>query len=354
MRSILTAALAIALFGCSEEPPPQLAPESEAPSTGAARWAAVRRPVDSTLLEHPAHVIANPATTGDVGPPFRARVVRVHVQVGQHVSAGDPILDVVMPEVLDAAAAVEGANARIAAHGERRRELEALRADGMVDSARVFEQRAILAELEASRARALAILRAASVSPNRASALLRRGTLALVTPTEGVVRSLDARPGEIRDPGANPFAQIVGEGSARIEVRSTEPLPTDTAASFEGSDGTHVQLAQEPIAHVVDPADGTHVTWLAPANPHAALSNGLRGRVRLRIADENAWEVPSTALVPAPEGMSVRRRTPDGAEPVSVEVLASSGATAIVHGPLQEGDEVAAAPSALSRATGGQ
>src|SRR5690606_20071902 len=149
--------------------------------------------------------------------------------------AGDPVLDVVMAEVLDAAALVQGLSGRIAAHRARVEELERLRAEQLVDAARVFEQRAALAELEAQRAQALAVLRAASLDGGDAARVLRQGAITLRAPSAGVVRSLDARLGETREPGGAPFARVVGTGAARVEVRSTAPLPPAAAITFEGA-----------------------------------------------------------------------------------------------------------------------
>lgn len=237
-------AMALAL-GCEAPHEPIAEPPAE-PASAAARWEPARRPRDATLLEHPAHVAGDPASSSEIAAPFRARVVAVHVRVGQPVERGAPVLDVVMPEVLAAAAAVRGATARIAAHRARAEQLEALREEGLVDASRVFEQRAVAAELEAQRGEALAVLQAASVSTRETGALLARGVTTLRAPSAGTVRALDATLGEIREAGAAPFARIVGAGHARVEVRSSEPLP-DAEPVFEAADGTRIPLAREPI-----------------------------------------------------------------------------------------------------------
>ncbi len=350
VRASATLCIAFA-FACgpteADETPAEVV---EAPSTGAAQWQPVRRPSDAAILEQPAHVVADASSLGEIAAPVRARVARVHVRVGESVDAGDPVLDVVMPEVLEAAAKARGAAARIASHRARADELDGLRAEGIVQAGSAFEQRAAVAELEAERASALAVLRAASIDPREAAALLRDGVVTLRAPTSGVVRSLDATLGETREPGGEPFARIVGAGAARIEVRSGEPLPVGAEAAFEAPSGAITPLAGTPIASVVD-ADGATVTWFAPRED-APLAPGLRGRVRLTLAGEDLFELPAAAVVVAggADGAAVHRRSDDGVEVVSVRVVASSGATAIVRGPLREGDLVAAAPEALEAA----
>lgn len=336
------------LAGCGEPSAPLVA-EPEEGSTGAARWEAPRHPADAAMLEHPARVVAEAAASGELGAPFRARVLRVHVQPGAEVAAGDPVLDVVMAEVLDAAAVVHGLRARITAHRARVEELERLRAEQLVDAARVFEQRAALAELEAERARALAVLRSASLDAHDAARVLREGAIALRAPSAGIVRSLDAPLGVTREPGGPPFARVVGSGAARVEVRSSEALPRAGALSFEGADGSSLALRAEPIAEVVDPADGMHVTWLAPSEP-TQLADGLRGRVRVTIDGADHWEVPASALTIEEAGAQLTVRRDGTILRVGAEVLATSGASAMVRAPLAEGDLVARDPGALSGA----
>lgn len=347
MRRALAIAALLAACGEAAAPGPADAPEP-AP-TGAARWTPVRRPSEGTLLEHPARVVADSTASGEVGAPFRARVVHVHVRPGALVAAGDPVLDVVMTEVLDAAATVVGLRGRIAAFRARAEELERLRNEQLVDAARVFEQRAALAELEAEQARAIAVLRSASVDPADAARVLRAGAITLRAPSEGVVRSLEARLGETREPGGVPFARIVGTSEARIEVRSSGALSTASTLSFEGTDGMVVPLAPEPVARVVDPDDGMHVTWFSPRDP-VRLTDGLRGRVRLALQATDLFEVPISSVVIETDGTHVFVRRGEDVERVEVSVVASSGASAFVRAPLRDGDLVAADPAALTPA----
>ena len=92
--------LAFALSSACETPP-------DAPSEAVAhepRWSSVTRPRDLSLLEAPALVVHSPEGEARVSASHMARVVRVHVRAGDTVQAGAPIVDVVMPAVLEAAA----------------------------------------------------------------------------------------------------------------------------------------------------------------------------------------------------------------------------------------------------------
>ncbi|MBX3273170.1 MAG: efflux RND transporter periplasmic adaptor subunit [Sandaracinaceae bacterium] len=337
----LALAVSLALAGCT----PGEAPEAAAPSGPASaptRWVAPRAPADATILEAPA-VVRAVGATAQVSASVRVRVVRLHVEPGSRVEAGDPIVDVAAPELLDAAATYLGAGRGARAQGERADELDALRAEGIVSRAQVFERRASASELGTARDRAAATLRAAGVEPSAAAGLVRRGHLTLAAPVAGVIAALDARVGEIREPG--PLARVVGEAAPRVEVRTSGAWPEADALRFVASDGRSVALAPAALATVVDPADGTLVSWYAPLEP-SPLPDGLAGTARLTSA-AGVLEVPVTAVAARTGRSEVVRRRDGVSARVAVEVLASSGASALVRGELTEEDRVAADVRAL-------
>jgi membrane fusion protein, heavy metal efflux system len=320
----------------------ELSPANASQASAVGRWVEVRAPRDSSLLELPAVVRAAPEASGEVSSTFLARVERVHVQVGSTVHAGDPIVEVTAPDVIQAAAAHVAASRRIAVHRERADALEALRDERLVDTSRVFEQHAALAELEAERDRALATLRAAGVDPRDAPRVARRGMLALRAPTAGVVAELDAVPGEMRAPGGPPFARIRGTAAIRVEVRTSGPWPEEVSATLHLPGERPVRLVPVPVASTMDAATGTRVHWLSPEDG-PSLADGLRGTVRL-AADANVWEVPAHAVGQTSDGAHVTRKRGSETKPVAVEVITSAGASALVRGDLQGGDQVASTP----------
>lgn len=329
-------------IGCGDPEPTAIEPEPAAEASSApTRWVGVRAPGDGALLEAPAVARVDAEASGDVGVTLRARVERVHVRPGETVDAGDPIVDVSSPELLEAAARYAGSVRRLAAHSARADELDALRGEGLARSGDVFSQRALAAELRTERDGAAAILRGAGADPRRASQIVRRGYATLTAPVAGVVSAVRARRGEVVDPGAEPIARILGEAPARIEVRTAEAWPPATALSFVAVDGRSIELAPEPLATVVDPDDGTRLSWYAPLDAGARFQEGVRGVVQI-TGTTNLWQVPVSAVAQRTgESAVVRRRQGEEAR-VTVQVLATSGASALVRGDLQEGDEVAA------------
>lgn len=340
MRACAAAGLLLFTACRSEEPRKLPEATSEAPAGVEGRWVSVVVPQDASLLEAPAIVRADPEASGEVSASARARVEKVHVRVGSRVERGAAIVDVVAPDVLRAAATYVGSSDRLAFHRERAAELERLRAEGLVDKARVFEQSMLAAELEATRNEALATLRGAGVDVANARSLTKGGVLTLRAPVAGVLVELNALPGETLDPGGAPLARIFGEGPIRVEVRTTSAWPVGAHAVLELADGEIIPLEPDPVASVIDPDAGTRIHWFSPVQERS-LPNGLRGVVRLAAA-AGVWEVPAGAILQVGEGSFAVRRRAGRVERVEVEVMASSGASALVRGPLQTGDQIAA------------
>jgi multidrug efflux pump subunit AcrA (membrane-fusion protein) len=337
---VIFGGLLLAACGRGEEAQPLAQEAADSPPTPEVRWVPVRSPGDTSVLEAPAVVRAAPDANGEVSVSVSARVERVHVQVGTRVERGAVVAEVLAPQVLAAAATYVGASKRLAFHKARAEELEALREEGLVDKARVFEQRMQAIELDAAREEALATLRGAGVDPAQAEALTRRGSIALRAPVAGVVTELDARPGEMREPGSGPLARIRGAGPARVEVRTPSPWMGGASVTLELSGGERIALRPEPIASAVEPEAGTHVHWLVPTETRA-LTDGLRGVVRIG-ARPGTWQVPAGAVLSGPGKPALWRRRAGAVERVEVDVVASSGANALVTGPLEANDEVAA------------
>lgn len=339
MKRPCSIALFLFVSSCTAELPADETAEPPPVATAASRWVEVRRPSDVSILEAPAVARAAAEAYGEVTPPATLRIARVHVQVGQAVSAGDPIVDAYAPQVLDAAATYISAASRARAFDERADQLEALLDEGLVRRAEVFEQRAKAAELRAQRLGAIAILRSSGVDPNDAAALLERGVVTLVSPTNGIVTELSARVGRSYQPGVVPIAQILGEAAARIEVRTAKPWPTASAVVFRTSDGREIALKPTPVATVVVPSDGTSRSWFEP-EADLSLPDGLVGTARVSAA-EDLWEIPAASIRQRGNVNEVVRRRDERDVVIEVKVATASGASALVRGSLRNGDHVA-------------
>lgn len=340
MRLIWIAALVSALWGCTREQPPVPPTEaSETAESAPSRFVPLRKPEDRSIVQAPATVRASAAASGEVTAPASLRIARVHVNVGQAVEAGDPIVDVLAPDLLDAAAVILTAAARAHAHEERAAQLEALLGEGLALRAQVFEQRTIAAELRARRLQAIALLRSAGIDPDRASALMQSGFVTLRAPVSGIVTELSARPGRSFEPGAMPIARLTGKAPARIEIQTAKGWPDATSVVFTSSDGRRIELEPSPVASVVMPSDGTTRYWFDPKTP-IELPDGLVGIAEV-FAAQDVWEVPAAAIRQRGERSVVMRRRAERSETVEIEVVAASGASALVRGPFDAEDLVA-------------
>lgn len=338
MKKLLVAVLLVTACG------KRTVPEATAvvPSASSARspFTRVRGAAGRTVAEAPARAVAAGPGSAVVAPPFPARVLSLHVAAGQRVAAGAPVADVSMPAVIEAAGLFVAVEGRRALLEKRRTELARLRAEGLIDGARLFEVETTLAELSGERAKALATLSAAGVPAARAAGLVESGRWTLVAPIAGVITSIDAPIGQVRDAGGTPLAHLVGRAPVHIEARLSRPLPQGAVVDFVAADGTELPLVAQPLSSVISPEDGVTIAWFQPARP-VPMPEGMRGRLRVSVLRDDAFEVPGRSLREDRGAAYVLRRSGDRTEKLPVLVLAAGDAAAVVTGALKEGDEVA-------------
>jgi cobalt-zinc-cadmium efflux system membrane fusion protein len=313
----------------------------------ASTWAEVERPRDASLLELPARIVAAAESRARVDTPLRGTVVTVTARVGDRVEIGTPIVELRIPEVIEAAAIMSGTGKQIGSHQARRKRLEELNAAGLVGAGEVFAVESDLGRLSAERRLALSTLAAVGVTSEQRGEVLARGTVVFVSPIAGVVAQIDAVPGDVVEPSAS-LATILGLAPARIEVVSSGALPNlgdDARASleFQGLDGSRIPLATTPIATAVEPGLGRTLAWYETAEPKLLLADGVRGRVLLRSDDPSLLEVPRRSLRLVDGHAWVGRQSVSGEiEMVEVTVLRSVGSSALIRSEaLAVGDLVA-------------
>lgn len=315
----------------------------------------VTAPRDVALLQAPARVVLPGDRQAVIRPLFRAQIVRFHAQAGDRVQAGDPVVDVIMPEVVTAAATYRGALQRGAMQTARRDKLRGLREEGLVAEAAVFDVSSRAAETQQQVWAAAATLRAAGLDPARASEHLRAPTTSLRSPIDGVLRELGGQLGEVVEGQGAPVAVIVGEGTPRVEARFLHPPPDGCTLRFAAVDGAVWPLRPTPLARVVEADDGAVVLWFAPADERLAFA-GLRGAVECVSDDPAVVQVPSAALGREAAGLVVYVQREGAALRVPVTLLTSSGASALVRArdgeSLRAGMRVAEDAGAHARAHG--
>lgn len=338
----ITIAVALGAIACTPKEQPRLTLERLAASSVPSPWVKARSPEGLALLEAPATSVGPPDAEAPLSPPFAARIVAVHVRVGDRVEKNAPLVDVVMPEVIGAAGRLAAAQVRIGAHEKRKAQLDQLAEHGLARLADRAETEGALGEARAERLIASSILGAAGLPASEASRIVSSGGVVTIrSPIAGVVVTLDAPVGSTREAGGKPVVRVAGSGPSRVVARAQSTPPEGAALSFVSGRDEPVPLAMVSASPLVDPRDGSRELFLEPAREIAPGASGVL-RVTMPKGSGEAVAVPSLAIFLEDGETFVFRRDGDGAREVQVRVLSSSGTDALVVGDLAAGDEIAA------------
>lgn len=336
MRAIFLCCL---LCAC-ETPRLEPTPISEAPPSASTRWLPVQSARSLAWLEGPGRVGATPNATALLSTPLSARVLRIRVLPGQQVAAGEPLVDVIMPELIRAAGTLRSADLRLAGLVKRQARLTPLLEQGLTRAVEVAELEATIASTRAERESARATLRSAGESDAHAAALIDgSGSTTLRAPIAGMVVAVTAQLGQVREPGSGPLLELVGTAALQVEARfGMEPPP---GVRFEWlAPGQRVPLELDAVSPRAG-ADGTRVSWLHVKDAAEAPTLGALGRVRM-IPPADFAVVPSAALVDGARGPQLRLQTArEGSDLQPVTVLRRSESEAVVVG-IAEGTLIAA------------
>jgi biotin carboxyl carrier protein len=409
--ALLAAASAALVLACHKPPPAAPLPPPPGQTSAPAPWVKVRPGLGIPLYEAPAQVLSAPGSVAEIMAPLRAQVLAIQVRPGQRVAALAPLLTVLMPEVVRAAFAYQGAGLRLLAYGQRREQLLQLKSEGLMRLAELAETEARIAEARATQLEAQALLHVAGIAPTEAAALgSREGRVVLRSPIAGVVTSVSAALGQVAD-GGGPLVRVAGSSEPRIEARLPPTLPDRVSFELVLPGGSRRPLRLIERAPLVDSRDGTALAWLVPVGPlgsagdpgspaaaaarptgasaalpaagtpgaaaaapgaeeataavAAELPAGLTAKLQVSLP-ERAAGGPATGgvLVPARalllrEGRPyvIRRREPEPQQ-VEVRVLLVTGADALVSpvgaSALQPGDEIAADAGPYSAGEAGE
>lgn len=337
---ILTAALlALLLAACSPESGAPQAPAEARPTSSPVPWSVARDASGLPLLEAPATVVGPADAEATISPPARTRVQKVHVQVGDRVEAGQPLADVVMPEVLEAAGRLAAAKIRIDAQSRRREQLLSLKEHGLTRSTDLAETEAALAEARAERLAARAVLGGAGLSEAEGEALLgSQGAATLRSPIAGVVLSVQAAIGSVHEGGSGPLFRIGAEASGRVVARMSASLPEGASFVWISPGRAEIPLRLQSSSPLVDSRDGSREHFFEAEQP---IAPGLTGKVRILLPEgAGLVTIPSRALFLREGRAFVYLREPAGVREREVRVISSTGTEALVEG-LEPGARVA-------------
>lgn len=232
---------------------------------GGVRWESVASTSMTSRAEIPGHLVADEDRTARLGAPAQGRLVAVHVQFGDRVTRGQPLVTLLSPQAGTARAdyakavaalrssraaatyastAAERAERLLVAKAMSRQDVERARADNEL-------AQSTLSQAQAEVARARAEMSQLGVNAS--------GTMVLRSPLSGIVLSRDAVPGAVVDAGA-PLVTVSDPSTLWLDISAPERV----ASSFrQGAEvhftvpaliGTTFEARVQSVAGALDPA----------------------------------------------------------------------------------------------------
>lgn len=330
-RNLLALGLAGAMSAQAAEMLPLTAAQKQ--NLGIVSEAAAARTV-GPARSYPARVVSAPAGVRVVAAAGEALVTQLHVQAGDTVKRGAPLVTLSMPGLADANNTLIQARLRAGLAADNAARDERLFAEGLIAESRL---RATRAEAEAARA--------GQVAAQQALALLGQGkvagsTITLLAPIAGVVAESSAAPGQRVDAGTA-LVKLLDPAQLALEI------PLSTAQAQQVAVGQQVTLAGyaatgrvSALLPRLDAAQSVLVR-ASLADPQRLLRPGQS--VEAALADAPAARavvVPAAALVWKDTLPHVFVESPQGFTPTPVKLLRRNADEAEIDG-LAAGTRVA-------------
>jgi cobalt-zinc-cadmium efflux system membrane fusion protein len=282
-------------------------PEALAQRAGIEVAPVVAEPVVPTI-EIVGDVAFDPARIADVGGRLEGRVVDVHVELGDHVEPGDPLVSIEGPDLGQAIAELLEARAELAAASSQADRQATLRRDQLTTATALEQASAERAALEARVRGAEQHLAALGLAPGSITAASRGRalprTITLRAPIAGEVVERQVHLGAVVDP-THPLVRIADLSAVWIVLNMFEH---DLGRVREGD---RVELVSEShpddvlsgtVAHVgatVDEATRTADVRVVVDNADRRLRPGQFVHATLHVSGEaqhDALLLPQSAI----------------------------------------------------------
>lgn len=277
---------------------------------GGVKWAVAESSPSASAVEVPGQLVPNEDRTARVGAPAQARVMSVHVRVGQRVAPGHPLVTLQSPQASAAHADVRKAEAEVgsrksalayarSARGRAER-LLAAKAAAQQEVERALADEALaqsgLAQTEAELARARGVLgNLGSVSPS--------GELTVRSTVGGVVLTREATAGSVVEPGA-PLVSVTDDSTLWLEMALADRAASGLRVG-QGVGFTVPAYPDETFAAKVESVGGALDEKTRTLPVRALVANRdrkLRPQMFATVLVETGPSVPAVAL---PEGAVV-------------------------------------------------
>jgi len=334
-RILVAPMLVSALFGAAPAVAADVLPLTAAQkkNLGIATVAAATQTA-SPALTYPARVTLPPASVRVVAAAGAGLVTQLHVQAGDTVKRGAPLVTLSMPGLADAQNALTQARLKSQLAGGNAARDEKLFGEGLIAESRL---RATQSEAQSARASqaaaqtALAMLGAGKVSGS---------AITLTAPIAGVVTESAAEPGQRVDAG---MALVKVADLSRLALE----IPLSTAQARQVAVGQSVTVADSPASGRVTallPQLNASQSVLARASlvdPQKLLRPGQSVQVAITGSQSTqGLAVPAAALVWKANLPYVFVETAQGFTPTRVQLIRQNASQAEVMG-LVAGSRVA-------------
>ncbi len=291
-------------------------------------------------------VVVPNAALDQVLAPVDGRVESLLVDPGQDVRAGQALVRIRSPQVVDLQRELVAARSRAALAGSRAQRDQQLHEEGIIARNRLLESQAAAAEAEATLRAQLQMLRLAGFSD---AALERIRSAGDITP---VVTLGAPRAGRVLQQSVA-AGQAVASGEPLLRLAALDRLWVEMQATREQAQGIRMgdavavpgcaEAGRVVASAVLLDAQSQTLTVRAEM-PRAAQCLAPNQFVEAAISPRAApglLSVPESSVVQHSGGSYVFVRLADGLQPVAVQVERRAGGSAWVRGALAAGAPVA-------------
>jgi cobalt-zinc-cadmium efflux system membrane fusion protein len=325
---------------------------------GGIQWQPVRATTMSEAIEIPGQLAPNEDRTARLGAPARARVITMHVRIGDRVSRGQPLVTLQSEQASAARAEYAKAVAEQNAHetaaryartalerAERLLELKAVSRQD-VERARVEND-----EAESARVQAQAEVERARDTLTHLGVSEQTGEMVVRAPIAGIVLNREAVPGSVVDAGASLVA-VTDLTTLWLDIAATERVAPLLQRGAQVRFTVPELLPQtfdatiENVGAALDPATRTLPVHAVVRNPTSRLRPAMFATVTLTVGQPRTGVmIPDSALQLLDERPVVFVAQTNGTggarfERRDVEVGARTGAEIQIVRGLSAGDVV--------------
>lgn len=298
----------------------------------------------STLQSaYPARFMPAPGQERVISTMQEGLVSRVLVVEGQSVKAGQGLLELQVPALLDQQLALLKANSRLQLAKAALQRYRQLLAEGLIAGKKVIEAEAEAATAEAEERAASTALRLSGLSAAQQQRLLSRqqvdSGLVIQATQSGQVAGLKVTPGQ-RVQAAEELLRLISASSLWVEA----DVPAAAAGIFRSGQSVPVgNGAAEAVVVSVAAQSGNAQSVKVRGRLKSSLPGALPGMTTTlgeASAQSASWQLPQTAVTRLDGKTVVFLKAATGFAPVEVQAI-GDGRTVRVSGAFKGGELIA-------------